>query len=1135
VSAFGVGGTNAHIILEEAPERSASSESRPWQLLVLSARTESALDKATTNLAAHLKANPGLNLADVAYTLQVGRKAFPHRRTVVCETTEDAVRVLETADSGRIITRFEDGSDRQIVFMFPGQGSQYVNMALGIYRNEPVFREHVDCCSSLLRQHLGFDLRSLLYPERQNSEKAGEQLNQTHITQPALFVTEYSLAKMLISWGIRPQAMIGHSIGEYVAACLAEVFTLEDALALVTERGRMMQQMPGGAMLAVPLSEEELQPMLSGDLALAAINGLTQCVVSGPAEAVQGIHSRLSERGLVCRRLQTSHAFHSQMMDAIIERFMTQAKRVRLQAPKIPYMSNVHGTWMTEDDSRDPRYWAMQLRQTVRFADGLSVLLQGKDRAMLEVGPGQSLSRLVNRHPLSTPDRVVIPSMRHFNDEQADERYLAQAMGKVWMSGVEVEWEGYYKHERRQKVELPTYPFERQRYWIEAGEGSRSRAVEQEERKGKNREISEWFYIESWKKSLGGGRKKKREEEEDGIWIVMEDEEGLGEEMVRRLRREEKEVVRVRRGKQYEDEEGEGYRLRERRREDYVEMVRRIEEKGKKISQIVHLWGMTKNEADSSEEVSSWKDQDGGFKSVLFLAQAIGKEIASPVRITVASNNVLSVNGSETPQPGKSIVLGACKVIPQEYPGIACRFIDFVLDSDAWRRPKLAKQLLNAIDNNADDAVVAHRGNQRWAQRFEPLRLSREDFDTTVLRNKGVYLITGGLIGIGYELAKYLAKSVEARLIIVDDSELPERQSWAEWLSKSDSHDDLLSKKVRKAQTLERLGAEILIASADSASLIQMQKVVARASARFGPINGVIHSAGVDGKTTFKAIQEIDGSEIEQLFASKLDGLFVLEEILRGIELDFCVLNSSLSSIIGGLGSVAYSSANLFVDAFTQYHNHMAPTSWVSVNWDAWQFEGEKEQLTSISQDLAQLAMLPEEGAEAFRRILSLNGTDQVIVSTSDLAARIEKHVKRGFQPDPLRKDCTTISSPLYPRPSLPNPYAPPASNLERDIASIWQNALGIEQVGVQDNFFELGGDSLIAIQVAAQLNNSLKIEIPVVSLYECLTVRSLVDFIQARQDETSSAGRDEVRETRLTRRKGYQQKQRSRKRDARS
>lgn len=472
VSSFGIGGTNAHLILEEAPPVDASSSSRPWQLLLLCAKTNSALETATANLVEYLKQHPTLNLADITYTLQIGREAFGHRRMLVCQNLDDAVTVLETPVQQRIFTKFTEPSGQQVVFMFPGQGTQYVNMGRELYETEPIFRKQVDHCCELLKSHLGLDLRTLLYPQEENKKAAAQQLQQTYITQPALFVVEYALAQLWIAWGVHPSAMIGHSIGEYVAACIADVFPLQDALILVAIRGKLMQQLPIGTMLAVPLSETELQSQLGNTLSLAAINGTENCVVSGSVEAIDNLQNQLTERGIDCRRLHTSHAFHSQMMDSILEPFREQISKISLNAPKIPFISNVTGTWITAAEATDAKYWAKHLRQTVRFAEGITKLQQLPNRILLEVGPGQTLSTLANRQKVA--EQMVLCSLKHPQNQQSDIAFLLNTLGRLWLEAIQVDWSKFYANEQRHRIPLPTYPFERKRYWIDHSRNSES-------------------------------------------------------------------------------------------------------------------------------------------------------------------------------------------------------------------------------------------------------------------------------------------------------------------------------------------------------------------------------------------------------------------------------------------------------------------------------------------------------------------------------------------------------------------------------------------------------------------------------------------------------------------------------------
>ena len=382
VSSFGIGGTNAHVVLEEAPAAEPPAPSRPWQLLLLSAKTSTALESATANLAEHLKRNSHSNLADVAFTLQVGRKGFNHRRMLVCRDQGDGLSALTSLDPKRVLTSVQEPGDRPVVFMFPGQGSQYINMASELYQTEPIFRQHLDRCSEFLKPHLGLDLCGVLYPTAECEEAAARQLNRTAIAQLALFVVDYALARLLMSWGIKPQAMIGHSIGEYVAACLAGVFSLEDALSLIAARGRLMDQCPTGSMLAVLLPENEVEPLLGDKLSLAAVNGPSLCVVAGPTKPVEQLEKRLTERGSDCRRLHTSHAFHSKMMEPVLKSFTEEAKKVKLHPPKIPYISNLTGTWITAAEATDANYWSSHLRQTVRFSDGSAGTIKGAQTAL---------------------------------------------------------------------------------------------------------------------------------------------------------------------------------------------------------------------------------------------------------------------------------------------------------------------------------------------------------------------------------------------------------------------------------------------------------------------------------------------------------------------------------------------------------------------------------------------------------------------------------------------------------------------------------------------------------------------------------------------------------------------------------
>ena len=1074
VSSFGVGGTNVHVVVEEAPEPLRTGPASSWQLLPLSARTESALDAATSALARHLEEHPELPLADVAWTLQAGRRAFPHRRIVLCRDLREALAGLRGQAPERTLAGFCERRDPPVAFLFPGQGAQYAGMGRGLYREEPVFRDELDRCFELLRPHLDRDLREALFLD--------EPLDRTELAQPALFAIEYALARTWMAWGVQPQALLGHSVGEYVAACLAGVMSLPDALALIAARGRLIQSLPPGSMLAIPLPSEQVEPLLGDRLSLAAVNGPSRCVISGPSGAVAALEARLGQRGVACRRLATSHAFHSAMLDPVLEAFAAEVAKVDLRPPSIPLLSNVTGSWAKPEEMTAPSYWVRHLRSTVRFADALAELTDGS-RVLLEVGPGRTLAGEARR----ASQVAVLPSLPAAA-EAVDEAALCHlTCGRLWLAGVAVGWQALHGGERRRRVSLPTYPFERRPYWA-AGPSADGTKASRPTARPARREPGDWYYVPYWKPSAppaGAGPTTGRQ-------LLFLDEPGLGARLASRLAAVGTEVTTVVPGAGFARRDSRAYTVHPGVRADYDALLADLRARGELPGEVFHLWSYGGGAGAQGENP---------FYSLLFLAQAWAAEGTSqPVRITAVASGLHAVADGEEVEPLKALLLGPCRVIPQELAGVSCRSIDLEPPEIAGL-DELAGCLLREMGAGNREPDVAWRRGRRWTQDLEPVRLAEPQGHPARLRPGAVVLLTGGLGGIGLALAEHLFERERARLVLVGRSALPARSDWGLWL-RSHPPDDPLSRRLRRLQDLEQRGAEVLAISADVTVREGMDEVRRRAEERFGAVHGIVHAAGVPGGGILEWKRP---EEAALVLAPKVQGTLMIEQAFRGAPLDFLVLCSSQTSLLGGLGQVDYCAANAFLDAFAQARSARGGALTVAIGWDAWREAGMAVEtaapaaLQTGRQASLATALSSAEGADSLFRILDQRAP-HVIVSTHDFA----DHLRDSRRPAMPR----IAPSPAAPavRPEPPSGPGTEGTPIEAGIAGIWQELLGLPRVGPNESFFDLGGDSLVALGMAARLRERYGVDLPLARLLENPTVSALSRVVEKTMALAASA-----------------------------
>ncbi len=1121
VSSLGMGGTNTHMILEEAPEQEASGPSRPYQLLVLSAKTPTALETITGNLATHLGENDQ-PLADVAYTLQTGRKVFDNRRFVVAESLEDAAQTLREMEPDRVVSGYREAGERAVAFLFPGQGSQYPNMGRDLYDTEPVFRDVVDRCAEILKPHLdGVDIREVIYPaEGADLEAAGERLRQTMYAQPALFVIEYATAQLFLSWGVRPQAMIGHSVGEYTAAALAGVFSMEDGLVLVARRGKLVQSLPSGAMLAVPLPEADVLPLLANhpQVSVGAINRIDMTVVSGTHEAVAAFRQEMEGRGLDVRPVHTSHAFHSAMMDPILDEFRATVARVPRQEPRIPYLSNVSGTWIKPEEATSPDYWAAQLRGAVRFADNLGELFKDDARVLLEVGPSNVLSTSARVHPAKQATHAIISTVRHPKEKHEDAAFILTALGRLWLAGVDIDFGAFWAAESRRRVPLPTYPFERQRFWVDPLQ------PELAGRKKASKDPADWFWAPAWKRTerpvpfdlhelVGKGNGDAMR------WLLFTSQDGLGPHLERRLRELGADVTTVEIGHAFARVSDGSYRLDPRSEADYASLVADLKGSGKLPRKVVHLWSSGPQKGTLEETL------DRGYYSLVFLARTLAAE-EPEVDLLLVTSGAQEVTGEEELIPERATALGAAKVIPRELPKIKPRSVDVpaTLPSAPARLAALVDGVLGELGGGKLDPVVAFRGIHRWLQVFEPVRLESEA-GTQRLRDQGVYLVTGGLGGIGLAVAEHLASKYRAKLILTGRSGLPTRDQWDGWLS-SHGEADRMSRRILKVKALEAAGAEVMVESADSSDREAMKGVRERALARFGTIHGILHAAGVPG---MGLIQTKTKEIAEGVFAPKIQGTKVLADVFGDLPLDFVVLFSSVTAILSQPGQSDYAAANGYLDAFAKAERLNGGLPVVSIDWDAWQEVGmavETEvpaELKAWREESLKKGLSPAQGVESLERVLR-SSLSQVAVVREDFQSQIEESYAAKSLEE-LAAEAVEARE-VHARPVLGSAYVAPRNELEEKLAAIWQEILGIDRVGIHDNFFDLGGNSLVGLKVISRVKSELNAEVTGVSLFEGPTVSAFAKLLQREEGEGDEAFEDRrsrgaMRRERMRQRRG--------------
>jgi acyl transferase domain-containing protein len=1036
VSSFGIGGTNAHAVLEEAPPRpiEANGDDGVETLLPLSARNTSSLAKLSQSLAGALVGPARPTLGDLATTLVEGRRHFRHRRFVVASNVADAA-----SGFGAALGSMATEEDLRPVLLFPGQGSQYPGMARSLYARFPAFREAFDACGAQLDGLLGFDFRTWLF-------EAGNDIRQTWRAQPALFATEYALGRLWMALGVKPWALHGHSVGEYVAAALAGVFDLDSALRLVVERGRLMQAAPAGAMLAIMHGDRPIETWLSADLALAASNAPGLSVLAGPDHAICELEQRLKADGIVGRRLQTSHAFHSPMMKDAAEAFGQILASATLRRPQLAMISNLTGTWLTDAQATDHDYWEQHLLGTVRFEEGTRTLLSQSNSLHIEAGPGSTLGQLISHQ---RQDAVHIVAGLKQGDQELSA--FLSGVGRVWQSGIDIDWQ-VLSQGSGHRVPLPGYAFERERYWIEPDRATILQPAGPSQSTQQPVGPDRWFYRPSWRRHAGTAVVHGRQR-----WLVLDDG-NLGRVFGQKMERSGADVYRVLTGSAFAEPDYRCFSLHHHDAGDHLTLIEALRERDALPDQIVFLWSLAETLAAVGDTALA--------RALQNLIEALAAN-PHPVRLTVVTNGAFDVTGTETLAPQQAIIRGLLDVACQEYAWLEARLID--LDpSDKEPVDAIAARLESEL-KLAPEKLVAWRGRHRWVPDHLPQPVSDAD-SSRLLRPGGVFVVAGWLAdGLG--------------------------RAWIEGLSglSGTRIARLQQTGTRRLEPVE--GEDRLDCTIDCTDASTIAAALRQVTDKWGRIDGVFLSTPMSNPATSAPLPLLRNDHWDNNEATHIAPLRALATAIDGLPVGFCCVQSSLSSVLGGIGLAAYAGVHHFIDGFVAARDRQFVTPWFAINWDRVgdpeAVEGEVHRFREGHDD-ATLNVVEAWGCT--RRILQQGLRGQTIVSRTDLAVRAMRAMERETP------DSAQVARSAHRRPDLPTPFVSPHTQTEATVTAILQELLGIDRIGIDDDFFALGGHSLMAVRAIAQLRSAFPVNVEMRELlFEHPTARGIAAAIDAK------------------------------------
>ncbi|MFT2016600.1 SDR family NAD(P)-dependent oxidoreductase [Streptomyces sp. 796.1] len=1176
VSAFGMGGTNAHVVLEEAEPAEARPRPTPRenQLLLWSARSAEAADELTGRLRqAHAELpEPGAgrpatgDIADLAYTLQSGRAVFEHRRAAVVTSRGDALAALGADAEHRVFAR-RDAARRQVGFLLAGVGEHYQGMVGGLYRTEPTFRSAIDTCAALFQDLLGVNPVAGFLGERESGAPDLAQLlgrtgpaqqtdtaSATEIVQPAMFAVDYALGRLLMSWGIQPRLLLGYSVGEFAAACLSGALTLPEAAGLTAFRAQLIAGLPAGAMAAVPLSQTELTtrfgPLAGTGVDVAAINGPGFTVVSGPVDAVAALSARLAAADVPSRPLRTTHAFHSAALRPAAAELTAWARaELRPKAPTIPYLSNVTGAPISQAQLADPGYWADHMCGTVRFSDMLTHLFAAGDDVLLELGPGQSLGAMARNHPDCPRERwpLLLPTLPAQADPTTDEAVLTTALAQLWLAGGEVDWDAYHEGREPRRVSAPPYPFRRERYWIDpaptqAAAGPANTATASPAEPAAVTSVQSLTHLSDKQveqidplaeRGLFHPRWTPRPLPaapatalpDAPVWIFA-DERGVADALAERLAAARVDHLLIRpAGLPAADAATDGSRtVRPAEQQDYQQLI----ETSPAPRWVVHLWGLgsalSPQDADCAREL--------GFDSLRALTAALGDaRLPHPVSLLAATESARAVLDTDRPAPERATAFGPLLVAPQEYAGLQVRTIDTVLTGDvpgddapsseraAGDTPltvaaALYAELLHGFDHPAAgtesaattapaatpdraattaDHLLALRGGERLALEYVPAP-APDDPPAITPKADGVYLITGGLGPVGLLLAEHFGAAHGARLVLTGRRELPARADW-ERAAADPATEPALRERLTGLLRLAGRGVQVEAVAADVTDEARLRALVTDVRDRHGRLDGVIHLAAITDAEVLSPLSGLGPQERDAHFHAKIDGALALEKVLAELPVDFCLLFSSMSTVLGGIGFGSYAAANSFLDAIAARHR-TGRTRWLAVDWDTWPATAASISGQSFGASLAEYALHEAQALAAVDQVLA-NPHPRTLVSAGGLPVRLAEWVhRRAAAP-------AGGAGTRFPRPDLAQQFVPPAGALERKLADLWGDLLGVDGIGARDNFSDLGGTSLMVLQLVKQIRREFAVTVSPITLFEAPTVHAMAAVIAELRGDT--------------------------------